>query len=199
MFDDAMWAFGRASGIVALALLTVTVLLGILSRSGRPLPGLPRFSISVVHRNSALLSLVFLVLHVGTLLLDSYAHLDLTDVLVPFLGASKPFWLGLGTVAFDLFIAVAVTGLLHHRIGTRAFRAFHWLAYLMWPVALLHGVFDGTDGTSAWFLISAAAATVAVIAAVVWRMSSRFTETAGMPGRRDSARPLPDFRLRRTP
>lgn len=198
MFDDAMWAFGRASGIVSLALLTIAVLLGIVTRSGRPLPGLPRFSVSLVHRNVSLLSVVFLVLHVGTLLLDSYAHLNLTDVFVPFLGADKPLWLGLGTVAFDLLITVVVTALLRHQIGRRAFRAFHWLTYAMWPIALFHGVFDGTNGTSGWFLLAAGVSAVAVLAAVVWRISAGFMETARMPGRPREEAPMPDFNLRRT-
>ena len=92
LFDNAMWAFGRISGIVALALFTVTLILGIVTRSGRPLIGLPRFSVTLVHRNVALLASAFLVLHVGTLMFDSYAHLNLADVVVPFLGSFKPFW-----------------------------------------------------------------------------------------------------------
>ena len=69
LFDNAMWAFGRISGIVAaLALFTVTLILGIVTRSGRPLIGMPRFSVTLVHRNVALLASAFLVLHVGTLI-----------------------------------------------------------------------------------------------------------------------------------
>ena len=113
--DEVLWAVGRASGVVALLLLTVSLWLGIVTRSGRPLPGMPRFSVTLLHRNVSLLAVVFLVLHIGTLLLDSYAKLTLTDVLVPFLGAHLPFWLGLGTVAVDLLIAVTVTALLRRR------------------------------------------------------------------------------------
>ncbi|WP_237762590.1 hypothetical protein [Arthrobacter sp. ERGS1:01] len=39
--DDALWAFGRVSGFVSMVLLTVALILGILTRSGRPLPALP--------------------------------------------------------------------------------------------------------------------------------------------------------------
>ena len=199
MFDDVMWAFGRASGIVDLALLTIAVLSGILTRSGRPLPGLPRFAISIVHRNASLLAVVFLVLHVATLILDPFAKLKLIDVVVPFLGAEKPFWLGLGTVALDLLIAVVVTALLQRSIGTKAFRAFHWLAYAMWPVAMLHSIFDGTDGTDAWFVISAVIATLAVVGSVIWRVSSGFLETGRLRGPdRMHAHPRPDLELRRT-
>lgn len=176
--DNAMWAFGRVSGFASLALLTVSVLLGILTRSGRPLPGIPRFSITLIHRNISLLATVFLFLHVGSLMLDSYAKLTVTDVVVPFLGAFKPFWQGLGTVAFDLVLALMVTGLLRQRIGQRTFRAVHWFSYAMWPIALAHAIGNGTNGTSKWFLVLAAGSVAAVGAAVAWRLSTNFLETA---------------------
>jgi predicted ferric reductase len=173
-----MWAFGRASGFIALALFTVSVLLGILNRSGRPLLVLPRFSISLLHRNIALLSAVFLGLHVGSLLLDSYARLRPVDVLVPFLGLFRPFWQGLGTVALDLAAAVIVTALLRRRIGQRAFKAVHWLSYGVWPVALAHAIGNGTDVGSPWFFFIAAASALAVGGALVWRLSATFLETS---------------------
>lgn len=176
--DEAMWAFGRASGFMALALFTASVLLGILNRSGRPLLVLPRFSISILHRNFALLAAVFLALHIGSLLLDSYANLRPVDVLVPFLGSYRPFWQGLGTVALDLVVAVMVTGFLRHRIGQRAFKAVHWLSYGVWPVAMAHAIGNGTDAGSTWFFLLAAASALAVAAAVVWRLSAGFLETS---------------------
>jgi sulfoxide reductase heme-binding subunit YedZ len=176
MFDDVMWAFGRGSGIADLVLLTVSLVAGILTRSGRALPGIPRFALSLIHRNASLLAVAFLALHIGTLLLDPFAKLTLTDVVVPFLGTDNPFWLGMGTLALDLLIAIVVTALARRVIGVRAFKAVHWLAYAMWPVAMLHGVFEGTNGADAWFLAGAAAATLLVIGAVLWRLSSRFQE-----------------------
>jgi predicted ferric reductase len=179
---DAMWAFGRVSGIVALVLLTASLLLGILTRSGRPLPGLPRFSISLIHRNIALLASVFLVFHVGSLLLDSYAKLNVVDIVVPFLGSYKPFWQGLGTVAVDLLIAIIITSLFRKRLGVRLFKTLHWLTYAMWPIALIHSIGNGTNGTSGWFLRFAIVSAALVLGAVIWRASSRFIETSGTRG-----------------
>ena len=176
--NEAMWAFGRISGIVALVLLTGSVVLGIITRSGRPLPGLPRFSISLLHRNIAVLVTVFVVLHVGSLMLDSYAKLSVTDIVIPFIGAYKPLWQGLGTVALDLLIAIVVTSLFRKRFGVRLFKAVHWLTYAMWPIALVHAIGNGTNGTSAWFLLLAAVCSIAVASAVIWRISSRFIESA---------------------
>ena len=178
VFDDAMWAFGRISGILALALFTVTLILGIVTRSGRPLIGMPRFSVTLVHRNIALLASTFLVLHVGTLMLDSYARLNLVDVIVPFLGSFKPLWQGLGTVAFDLIIAIVVTALLRRFIGVRVFRFVHWFTYAMWPIAVAHAIGNGTNGTEGWFLLGTLAACVAVAAAAIWRLTHHFAETA---------------------
>lgn len=173
-----MWAVGRMSGFVALALFTMTVLLGILTRSGRPLLAIPRFSLTLLHRNLSLLATVFLLLHVGTLLLDSYAQLNIVDVVVPFLGSFKPFWQGLGTVALDLVLALVVTGLLRHRIGQRAFRAVHWFSYAMWPIALGHAIGNGTNGGNGWFLTGAAMAVLLLAAATAWRVSAAFLETS---------------------
>lgn len=174
--DAALWAIGRGTGVVSLVALTVSVLLGILTRSGRPLPGLPRFSITLVHRNVSLVACVFLVIHIGTLFFDSFAQLTVLDFVVPFFGSFLPFWQGLGTVAVDLLIAITVTALLRNRIGLRTFRAVHWLTYAMWPIALAHAIGNGTDGTSGWFLWLAGVSTAAVVAAVLWRVSARFVE-----------------------
>lgn len=171
-----MWAIGRVSGFVSLFLLTAALLLGILSRSGRPLLVIPRFSLSLMHRNFSLLAAGFLVIHVGTLLLDSYAQLRAIDVVVPFLGNYEPLWQGLGTVAFDLVLALMVTGLLRHRLSPGTFRAIHWLNYALWPIALAHSIGNGTDGTATWFLVSAIVCSVCVLAAAIWRLSSHYLE-----------------------
>src|ERR1700710_1392688 len=138
--DAALWAIGRGTGVIALVALTLSLVLGIVTRSGRPLPGLPRFSITLVHRNLSLLACVFVVIHVVTLFFDSFAQLTILDFVVPFYGSFLPFWQGLGTVAVDLLIAIIVTALLRNRLGVRTFRAVHWLTYAMWPIALAHAI-----------------------------------------------------------
>ncbi|MCU1527061.1 MAG: iron reductase [Frondihabitans sp.] len=174
--DTALWAIGRGTGVTALVLFTASIVLGVITRSGRPLPGLPRFSVTLVHRNVSLAATLFLLIHMGTLFLDPYAQLTLLDTVVPFFGSYRPFWQGLGTVAFDLVVVVVVTSLLRHRLGRRVFRAVHWATYALWPVALAHAIGNGTNGTEGWFLILAAVSVVAVLGAVGWRLSTRHVE-----------------------
>ncbi|WAL64111.1 ferric reductase-like transmembrane domain-containing protein [Amycolatopsis cynarae] len=172
--SEAFWDFGRGSGVVALLLLTTSVVLGVSARSGRPLPGLPRFAVTEVHRNVSLLASVFLGLHVVLLLFDPYAQLRLFDLVLPFAGNYRPFWQGLGTVALDLMVALVVTSLLRHRIGRRAWRAVHWASYGLWPVALLHSLGTGTDSATPWFLGVNALCVLAVLGTLGWRLSTRF-------------------------
>jgi methionine sulfoxide reductase heme-binding subunit len=175
---DSLWYLARGSGAVSLVLLTAVVALGIASRSGRPAFGLPRFAVGAVHRNAGLLSVVLLGIHVTTLLADPYAQLRLVDLVLPFAGAYRPVWLGLGTLGLDLIVALVATSLLRHRLGVRAWRAVHWLAYAAWPVAFLHGLGTGTDAESGWMLAIDAVCLAAVVAAVGWRLTAGFAETA---------------------
>ncbi|MGV0991140.1 MAG: ferric reductase-like transmembrane domain-containing protein [Mycobacterium sp.] len=176
MSSEALWALGRGNGIVALAFMTVSVALGIMTRSGRPLLALPRFGIADVHRFVALAATLLVAVHMGLLFMDPYAKLKLIDFVVPFLGTYRPIWQGLGTVAVDLLIVVVITSLLRHRLGLRVFRTVHWAAYLLWPVAMAHALGNGTDTGHIWFMAFAGVCAVVVIASVVWRLRSNFPE-----------------------
>ncbi len=182
--SDALWYLARGTGIVTLLLLTIVVTLGVGSRAGRPVFGLPRFAVAHLHRNAALLAVITLLTHMVTLLLDPYAQLKVLDLLVPFGASYRPVWVGLGALAADLVLAVVVTSLLRHRIGNRSWRVVHWLTYAAWPIALLHGLFSGTDNGRPWYLATAIACTGVVVAAVGWRLAPGF----GRPPAGSSAR-----------
>jgi sulfoxide reductase heme-binding subunit YedZ len=172
--SQALWYTGRGSGLVALVLLTVVVVLGIVTRSRRGLPGLPRYAVAVVHRNAGLLAVTFLAVHVGTLTLDPEAQIRLVDLVLPFGAGYRPLWVGLGTTALDCLLAIIATSLLRARLGTRTWRAVHWLAYAAWPTALMHGLGTGTDSGRWWARTIAGTCFAAVAAALCWRCSEGF-------------------------
>jgi len=174
--DEALWALGRGTGITALAFLTVSLVLGIATRSGRRLVTLPRFAVADVHRFAALAGTLLVALHIGLLFFDPYAQLRVVDFVVPFLGAYRPFWLGLGTLAFDVLMVVIVSSVLRHRLGLRAFRAVHWTTYALWPIALAHALGNGTDAGRQWFLVFAGCCAITVAATLVWRLRSDYAE-----------------------
>ena len=171
----ALWYATRGTGVMALVLLTATVWLGIAGSRRFRSERWPRFLVVGLHRNLTLLVLVFLGVHIGTTVLDRYAPIRLKDAFVPFTSAYRPVWLGLGAVALDLLLALTVTSLLRSRIGYRTWRSLHWLAYVSWPVALVHALGTGSDARVLWLQALAVVSVLVVAAAVAVRLRSTTT------------------------
>jgi sulfoxide reductase heme-binding subunit YedZ len=163
------WYLTRASGAVALVLLTLALVVGIAAIGRVSTRRWPRFAIDGLHRSSSLLAVAFLALHIVTAVLDSFAPISLVNAVIPFTGTYRPLWLGLGTTAFDLLLAVALTSGLRVRLGHRAWRAVHWLAYAAWPIAILHGLGTGSDVRQGWMTAVYAGCGAAVVVAVIVR------------------------------
>jgi sulfoxide reductase heme-binding subunit YedZ len=177
------WYLTRSTGAVALLLLTLAVALGVADVQRWSSPRWPRFVVDGLHRNTSLLALAFLALHILTAMLDTFAPISLVAAFVPFVSPYRPFWLGLGAIAFDLLLAVILTSLLRHRIGPTVWRATHWLVYACWPVALLHTLGTGSDVKSAWLLALCVACLATVAAAVLVRTFGSWTAaSAGVRG-----------------
>ena len=164
------WYLTRSTGAVALVLLSVAIALGVLDVKRWSSPSWPRFVVDSLHRNVSLLALVFLLLHVLTSVLDSFAPISITDALIPFVGSYRPFWLGLGAVAFDLILAVIISSLLRARIGFSSWRTIHWVTYASWPIAVLHGFGTGSDVKSTWLMALTIGCVALVGAAVLARV-----------------------------
>jgi predicted ferric reductase len=170
--STALWYASRATGVVALLLMTAVVLLGLLvSRQGR-LPGLPRFAVTGLHRNMSLVAVVFVILHVLTAVADSYVNIPLTAAVIPLASSYERLSIGLGAVSLDITIALIVTSLLRRHLSRRLWRAVHLLAYASWPVAWLHSFTSSTDLRHGGMFLLAVACALVVVAGVVWRLSA---------------------------
>jgi sulfoxide reductase heme-binding subunit YedZ len=174
-----LWFATRGAGTATLLLLTAVVALGILTAGSAARSRVwPRFVSAELHRNVSLFAMAFLVVHIVTAVADPYAKLGWRDAAIPFASAYRPFWLGLGVVAGQLVVALLVSSALRPLLGFRAWRALHWLAYGSWPVAIVHSLGTGTDAPAWWSLTLVAGCTLAVVAAVGWRIGSKTAETA---------------------
>jgi sulfoxide reductase heme-binding subunit YedZ len=167
--DQLLWYTTRGAGAVSLVLLSAVVVLGILSVLRVQSTGWPRFLTVGLHRNLSLMTLVFLALHIFTAIVDPFTHLGWLSAVVPFSSYYRTFWLGLGTIAFELLLAIVVTSLIRAFIGQAAWRLVHWLSYASWPIAVVHGAGTGTDAFSAWLFALQAVCVIAVLGAIVYR------------------------------
>lgn len=175
-----LWYATRATGIVALVLLTATVFLGVLV-AGRARSHLPAFARVRLHRDISLLTLVFLAVHIITSVVDSYVNIGWPSVLVPFTSSYHRYWLALGTIGVDLLLAVALSSLLRHHIPARLWRSLHWLAYLSWPVAVSHTLGMGSDARFTWAKVLVAVCSAAVVGAGAWRLATTSRARAARP------------------
>lgn len=181
--QHVLWYLTRATGIVALVLLSGTVVLGVLGTARTATERWPRVVTAGLHRNLALTSIAFVAVHVATTVLDSFVSISLAAAFVPFASGYRPLWLSLGAIASDLLLAVLVTSLLRDRLSHRVWRAVHLLVYVSWPVALWHGLGTGTDTKVSWVLVITIGCVLVVAMAIWWRLSlarSRTLRTTGL-------------------
>lgn len=167
-----LWYLSRGTGVVLLVTFTLVVVLGILTRGGRPLPGLPRFAVTALHRNAALLSVALLGTHVGTAIADPYVPLRIVDAVVPFTASYHPLSIGLGAVSLDLFVAVVITSLLRGFLGRRAWKVVHLSVYAAWPIAVAHSIALGPDIRHGGLLWLALACVGVTVVAAAWRVAT---------------------------
>jgi predicted ferric reductase len=142
----AYWYLSRASALVAFCLLwfAMALGLGITNKLARLWPGgLTAFEL---HQAASLLGLDLALFHGLILLGDRYMNFSLGQVLVPFATASyRPLWTGLGQIGFYLFAIVSLSFYLRRFIGQKAWRTLHYLSFVVFALALTHGLLSGTD------------------------------------------------------
>lgn len=181
--SQSLWYVSRASGLVLLVLFSAVVVLGVAARMGTSPKNWPRFVFVELHRTFALFCVALLALHVLTAILDPFVSIGWLSTVLPFLSSYRPWQIGLGTLAVDLGGAVIITSLLRVRLGFRAWRVVHWLAYLAWPVAFVHTLTAGNDLGVWWVSLiewaSAAAVAIAVVARILF--AARGSVVPGTP------------------
>ena len=164
------WFLSRSSGVIAMALLTLSMVLGIGATTRLSSSRWPRFVTQGLHRNVSLYVLALTVLHVIAVVLDDYVVIGIPESIIPFIGDYRPIWLGLGTLSSDLAIAVVVTSLMRQRIGYETWRAVHWTSYACWPLAIVHTLGTGSDTRKDWAIWFVVANVALVLLAVAWRI-----------------------------
>jgi sulfoxide reductase heme-binding subunit YedZ len=168
--DPTFWLLARASGLAAYALLTASVLAGLVLRS-RPLGArLPAPAVADLHRTLALLALGATGMHGLALVLDATVEVSPAALVVPGLVDYRPLPTALGVLAADAMLLLVLSFRVRARIGIRAWRRLHRLAFAVFAAATAHGLAAGSDSGRGWALGLYAGALAAVVAATAWRV-----------------------------
>jgi sulfoxide reductase heme-binding subunit YedZ len=172
------WYVARASGSLGWALLTASVLWGlVMSTKAKPLGHKPRPAWMLdLHRFLGGLAVIFTAVHVAAILLDSYVHFDLAAVLVPFASTWRPAAVAWGVVGMYLLLAVELTSLARRRMPRKLWRLTHFASFPLFVTATAHGLTAGTDAGSLVFQAVAALAVLGIAGLTALRIRQARTE-----------------------
>jgi sulfoxide reductase heme-binding subunit YedZ len=149
-YDYIWWLASRASGIVALGLVTASVGLGLLMASKLlRRPGLNR-KLAKVHEHLALAGLTSIAVHGITLLGDSWLNPGVSGIAIPFSMSYRPFFTGLGIIAGYLAALLGLSFYVRRRIGGRLWRKLHRATSLVYVMGVVHALGAGTDASTLW-------------------------------------------------
>jgi DMSO/TMAO reductase YedYZ heme-binding membrane subunit len=194
MNHQVWWHLARSSGIVAWALLALSVMWGLLlsTRALGRKPSPPW--LLDLHRFLGGLAVVFTGLHIAGLVADSYVHFGVADVLVPMASGWKPGPVALGVVALWLLLAVEVSSLMMRRLPRAVWRRIHMASFALFVVAGLHGSLAGTDAANAVYRDVSVALILATLLLTLVRIivprrarRARSARSPGQPAARSAA------------
>ena len=145
------WLASRASGLVALVLVTVSVFLGLMM-AGKVMrrPGLSK-KLMAVHEQTALAGLVAIAVHGIALLGDPWLHPGVAGVAVPFALGFKTLFTGLGVIAGYLAALLGLSYYVRRRIGAKLWRKAHRATVVVYLLGLVHALGAGSDASTVWF------------------------------------------------
>jgi sulfoxide reductase heme-binding subunit YedZ len=145
------WLASRASGLVALVLVTISVGLG-LAMAGKVMrrPGLSR-KLMAIHEHTAVAGIVAIAVHGITLLGDPWLNPGIAGIAVPFEMAFRPLWTGLGIVGGYLAALLGLSFYFRKRIGARLWRKAHRATVVVYLLGLTHAFGSGSDASAVWF------------------------------------------------
>jgi sulfoxide reductase heme-binding subunit YedZ len=185
--DYIWWLASRASGIVALVLITASVALGltmaakvVTARGVRPM-------LARVHEHTALAGLIAIAVHGITLIGDAWLNPGVDGVLIPFAMGYEPFFTGLGTIAGYLAVALGLSFYARRRIGAKLWRKAHRATVVVYVLAIVHTLGAGTDAGSAWLRAFMLATGVPILALFVARVRPAKAREPRLQPARESA------------
>jgi sulfoxide reductase heme-binding subunit YedZ len=165
------WLAARASGIVALALVTLSVGVG-LAMAGRVArrPGLSR-TLMPLHEHAALAGLVAIAVHGLTLLADPWLHPGIAGV--TFAMGYRPAFTGLGILAGYLAALLGLSFYARRRIGARLWRRAHRATVVVYALGVVHALGAGSDAATPWMRTFVLVTGAPILVLLVRRVTAR--------------------------
>jgi sulfoxide reductase heme-binding subunit YedZ len=181
------WITSRAAGGAALILASASVGAGLMVSSKRKSDS--KRDLRAIHEALSLTTLAMVALHGVALLGDSYLKPGLTGIAIPFVGAYRPLWTGIGIIAGYGLAILGLSYYLRDRIGAARWRRLHRLTAVFWVMAVGHTIGSGSDAGQVWFLAVSGALVIPAGALLALRWLRRGLEGGAAPPPEPTRRP----------
>jgi sulfoxide reductase heme-binding subunit YedZ len=178
------WLAGRSAGLVAMALITCSVILG-LAMAARAIPPKWRRDAVRLHQHLALIALGAIAAHGLLLAADPWLKAGVKGIVLPFALGYRPLWTGLGIVGGYLAAILALSFYVRRRIGVRLWRRMHRLTVVVYALALVHSLGTGTDASIPLVRDVMLASTLPVLFLFALRLQRSRERAACTPPQRD--------------
>ena len=151
MNNQIWWNVTRASANIAMVLILLTVFWGVLLATRVLKPNDRPAWLRDIHTWMGGLALIFTIIHMLTLIADSYISFTFVSVLVPYAGSWKPLPVSLGILGFYILAAVQITSLMMRKMSRKTWRRIHLLSYAQFVLVMAHTLTAGSDVGKAWY------------------------------------------------
>jgi sulfoxide reductase heme-binding subunit YedZ len=151
--DYGWWLASRASGILALILIALSVIIGLVMAARAVRSPAQRRTLIAVHEHAALAALVAIAVHGITLLGDHWLDPGIAGITVPFVIDHEPAFTGLGIIGGYIAAVLGLTFYVRRRIGTRRWRNLHRLTPVVYVLGVIHTLGSGSDAGTLWMTI----------------------------------------------
>ncbi len=173
------WEVARVGGLLAYALATASVVLGLLLSLKAHSTRWPRFITNELHRHLSLLMLVFIGLHTAAVWVDPFTGFNPAEVFLPMASHYRPLWIAFGIVAGYLAVAVWLSEHVRRHVGYAWWHRFHMLTFVVFLLGAVHGLGTGSDSTAPWAVALYGGSVLIVAALVLVRVGRGLTRRPG--------------------
>lgn len=187
------WLASRAAGVVAVAMLSFTVIVGLMQGGRLPL-GFKARDLNRVHEFCSLAAIVAIVLHGALLLADPWLQPTISQILVPFTLDYRSFYTGLGIVGAWVAVILGLSYYVRQHIGIKRWKTLHRFTIVAYALSVVHVLGAGTDAGETWLKTPLLASAGIVAVLFVLRVTSRPSPGAGATRPSSSPRPTPHGR-----
>jgi sulfoxide reductase heme-binding subunit YedZ len=189
------WLVSDASGVVALVLISLSVLLGLAMAAGAlKQPNLRRTS-ARLHEHLALTALAAIAVHGLALLGDRWLKPGWRGITIPFELSYKPGFTGIGIIAGYMAALLGPSFYLRRRIGVRRWRRLHRVIVVVWILSLAHALGAGADGSKLWMRVVVLMPVAPIVYLLVVRTLGGGRGPTARPARKVSEQPPREHRL----